>query len=291
MNNVEIARALGIDEASVRRGLKAVAYNPHHMPLELLEDVAQRMDKPLEHDVAKQGGIAVTADWHHPVTDYALVNQLIDHAAELDVKNLLVAGDWWNMDALSVFDNKDELAKFGYEMELSLMAMEKVGSLFDTIYFTWGNHDNRFVKLMQYELDFKRSMRLLFGELAPSIVDKIQFSNLDYMVIHTPQGDYRVSHPKSYSSVPLANPRRQASKYLMHALSGHTHHFALGYDVSGRFIAAELGGLHRKDATKYLQRTTNYPNWNQGYGLIDSLGHLHLEGEGLSFSSLAKRAA
>jgi len=279
-----------VDEASVRRGLRAVNYNPHHMPLEILEDLAAGLDKPLEHDVAKLGGVVVTADWHHPVTDYALVNQLIDHAQQHKVKNLVVAGDWWNMDALSVFDNKHEAANFGLELELSTRAMEKVAGVFDRIYFTWGNHDNRFIKLLQYELDFKRSMRLLFGEIAPAIVDKVVFSNLDYMIIHTPAGDYRVSHPKSYSSVPLANPRRQASKFLMHALSGHTHHFAFGYDVSGQFIAAELGGLHRKDATKYLQRTTNYPNWNQGYALIDKLGHLRMEGEGVSFSALAAAA-
>lgn len=287
--NVEIARSLGVDEASVRRGLKAVGYNPNHMPLELLEDFAATLDRPLEHDTAKHGGIVVTADWHIPLTDYALVNQLFDHAESIGAKNLLVAGDWWNMDALSVYDNKHDAAGFPIELRYGTAAMEKAAGLFERVYFTWGNHDNRFSKLLQYELDFKQSMELLFGSVAPALMSKIVFSNLDYMVIHTPAGDYRVSHPKSYSSIPLANPRRQASKYLMHALSGHTHHFAFGYDVSGHYIAAELGGLHRKDATKYLQRTTNYPVWNQGYALIDSQGHLHMEGEGLSFSSLVPR--
>lgn len=291
LSNVEIAKSLGVNEASVRRGLAAVHYNPHHMPLELMEDMSLLLDKPLSHDVAALGGVVVTADWHHPLTDYALVNQLVDHASEIGAKYLIVAGDWWNLDAMSVFDAKQDTANLKRELSYSTAAMEKVASLFEKVYFTWGNHDNRFVKLLQYKLDFSKSMRLLFAELAPEIVDKIVFSNLDYMNILTPNGQYRVSHPKSYSRVPLYNPRNQASKFHMHALSGHTHHFALGFDMSGNYYAAELGGLHKKDTVEYLQRTTNYPVWNQGYAIVDKLGHLHMEGEGLSYSALARKVA
>lgn len=273
----------------MRRGLKAAGYNPRHLPVGLLED-AFLLDKPLVHTVGK-GGVVVTADWHHPLTDYALVNQVIDHAEAVGAKNLIVAGDWWHMDALSSFESKQDGADLLTEMKYSGAAMERVGEYFDRVYFTWGNHDNRFVKILGYALEFKRAMEMLFRDVAPGVVEKIVFSNLDFMVIDTPNGPYRVSHPKSYSSVPLANPRRQASKYLMHALSGHTHHFAFGYDVSGQHIAAELGGLHRKDATQYLQRTTNYPTWNQGYAIVDSQGFLHMEGEGISFSALARRIA
>lgn len=291
MNNTEIARALSVDEASVRRGLKAVNYNPHHMPLELLEDFAAELDRPLRHDTAKQGGIVVTADWHHPLTDYTLVNQLIDHADDIGARNLVIAGDWWNLDALSAFESKQESAGLVAELKLGNTAMEKVAGFFDRVYFTWGNHDHRLVRVLQYSLEFKAAMRLLFADTAPAFLEKVTFSNLDHMIIETPSGPYRVSHPKSYSSTPLANPRRQASKFLMHSLSGHTHHFAVGYDVSGKYIAAELGGLHRKDAVHYLQRTTNYPTWNQGYGILDSQGFLHMEGEGLSFSDLRRKAA
>ncbi len=291
LSNRQIADSLGVDEASVRRGLRAVNYNPHHMPLDTLEDFAASLDRPLEHDTAVDGPIIVTADWHHPLTDYALVNQLIDQAEEIGARNLLVAGDWWNLDSVSDYDNKHKEAGLATELRYGTATMEKLTEVFDRIYFTWGNHDNRFTKLLRYELDFVRTMRLLFGDIAGVVVDRVEFSNLDHMVIHTPSGPYRVSHPAQYSAVPLSNPRRQASKYLMHALSGHTHHFAFGYDVSGKYIAAELGGLHRKDATKYLQRTTNFPHWNQGYAILDREGHLRMEGEGVSFSALAHRDA
>ena len=289
-NNTEIAERFGVSEASVRRGLKAANFNPNKLPLSLMEDFAAELDTPLVHEVTRSG-IVVTADWHHPLTDYALVNQLLDHASDIGARHLVVAGDWWHMDALSSFESKQDNANLKTELKYSGAAMQRVGEFFDQIYFTWGNHDNRFVKVLQYALSFKHAMRMLFEEVAPDVVKKITFSNLDYMIIETPNGPYRVSHPKSYSAVPLANPRRQASKFLMHALSGHTHHFALGYDVSGQYIAAELGGLHRKEATQYLQRTTNYPNWNQGYAIIDSQGNLHMEGEGVSFGALARRAA
>lgn len=276
-----------MDEASVRRGLrkaeKAGLYSPHHLPAEMLGDFAQ-LDKPMRHSIERDGGIALTADWHHPLTNYELVNRFLDQSDRLGVRNLAVVGDWFMMDSLSSFDSKQASAKFARELEFSNKTMEKIGGLFDRIYFTYGNHDARFHKALAYRLHFKESMRLLFADLAPAVVDKIQFTNLDHMVVETPGDgpDWYLAHPKGYSSAPLTGARKLASKYLMHVATGHSHHTAIGFDVSGRFTVAELGGFFDADKTEYLQRSTTFPNWQNGWGFLDSNGRLSMEAPGWS---------
>jgi len=276
LSNREIARRLGVDEASVRRGLDT---NERYVPAEMVADRVQ-LDVPIRHSVEEQGGIAVTADWHHPLSRYDLVNEFLDHAAELEIRSLAVVGDWFNMDSLSAFDNKQDAANLVRELEYSSATMERVGALFDRIYFTWGNHDARFHKVLGYKVQFKKAMRMLFEDVAPNVIDKITFTNLDHMWVATPRGPWYLAHPKTYSSVPLTNGRRLASKMLANVITGHSHHTAVGHDVSGKFVVAEIGGFFDRDQTAYLQRSTTYPNWQNGYGVIDADGRLHLRGEG-----------
>ena len=44
----------------------------------------------------------------------------------------------------------------------------------------------------------------------------------------------------------------------------------------------EIGGFFDSEKTQYLQRTTTYPKWQNGYGFIDTDGYLALEGQGWS---------
>jgi hypothetical protein len=111
---------------------------------------------------------------------------------------------------------------------------------------------------------------------------KIEFTNLDHVYIDTPNGPYRVNHPKQYSATPLTQARKMAGKYLCHILNGHSHHSAIGYDLSGKFVCGELGGFIDPDKTQYLQRTTSYSEWQPGYGFIDSEGYFILESAGWS---------
>ena len=129
---------------------------------------------------------------------------------------------------------------------------------------------------------FVTSMKMMFEGLDPEKLKRIQFSNLDHFIVDTPRGPYYVAHPKAYSSVPMTNARRMASKHLSHVITGHSHHTALGHDVSGTFTVAEIGGFFDKNKTAYLQRSTAFPNWQNGYGFIDREGYLYIEGQGWS---------
>lgn len=280
----EIGDQLGVSEASVRRGLHAAQHRPYLIPSYAREQLDAILEEPIRFNVVKQGAGAVTADWHHPLADYDLINSFLDHAVSIGATDwLVVAGDWFNIDALSAFDFKDD-RNAGLERELygSTIAMERVLQVFDKVYLSWGNHDARVHKALGYKVSFSRAMRMMFADLDNSLMKRITLSNLDHLHIDTPNGLYTVCHPKNYNSAPLTTARKLASKLLTHVLTGHSHHTAIGHDPSGKFVCGELGGFFDASKTAYLQRTTTFPNWQNGYAFIDKMGCLSVEGQGWS---------
>jgi predicted phosphodiesterase len=278
------ADELGISEASVRRGLAKPEARPYLIPGYAMRKLDAAMESPLQIDVAKAGAGAVTADWHHPLCNYELVNEFLMHAEDTGATNwLVVAGDWFNIDALSAFDFKDERnANLSREMYGSNETMSRVLQVFDRVYLSWGNHDARVHKSLGYKVSFARAMRMMFADLDSDLMDKIILSNLDHQYIDTPNGRYTVCHPKTYNQAPLTTARKLASKLHTNVITGHSHHTAIGHDPSGRYVCAEIGGFFDARKTAYLQRTTTFPNWQNGYGFIDSDGLLTIEGQGWS---------
>jgi len=278
------ARELGISEASVRRGLAKPEARPYLIPGYAMRKLDAAMESPLVIDVSKLGAGAVTADWHHPLCNYELVNEFLMHAEDIGATNwLVVAGDWFNIDALSAFDFKDERnANLNREMYGSNETMSRVLQVFDRVYLSWGNHDARVHKSLGYKVSFARAMRMMFADLDAELMDKISLSNLDHQFIDTPNGRYTVCHPKTYNNAPLTTARKLAGKELTHIITGHSHHTAIGHDPSGRFVCAEIGGFFDARKTAYLQRTTTFPKWQNGYGFIDRDGLLTVEGQGWS---------
>lgn len=284
MTNYEIARELGdVDEASVRRGLSKVGYKPYLLPTAFQKRLAVSLEKPILLDARDGNGGAISSDFHLPLTNWGLVNEFIDHARDIKAtKWLVIAGDFFNIDSLSQFDFKQESSSLGRERYAGNEVMAKLLETFGHVYFSWGNHDARVHKALGYQVPFEEAMKMMLNELSAEQMAKITFSNLDHIIVQSDQGPYRINHPKSYSSAPLTQARKMASKYLCHIVNAHSHHTAISHDVSGQFVCAELGGFFQQDKTMYLQRTTSFAEWQPGYGFIDNDGYLVIEGAGWS---------
>jgi hypothetical protein len=52
-------------------------------------------------------------------------------------------------------------------------------------------------------------------------------------------------------------------------ITAHSHHCSIGPGLDGSSVAIEAGGLHDKSKTAYLQRSTTFPHWSQGYVFVD----------------------
>lgn len=283
MTNYAIAKELGVDEASVRRGLAKVGYKPYLLPSAFQRRLAVSLEKPITIDVSVDGGGAITSDFHIPLTNWPLVNSFIEHAREVGAtKWCAVAGDFFNIDSLSQFDFKQEDSSLAAEQYGGTAVMKALLETFDRILFSWGNHDARVHKALGYKIPFAEAMQMMLFKLDEDEMSRITFSNVDYILVKSPTGTFRVAHPKDYSATPLTNARKLASKYLQHIVTGHSHHTAIGSDPSGEFVIAELGGFHDDTKTQYLQRTTGHARWQNGYGFITEEGRLIIEAKNWS---------
>jgi hypothetical protein len=224
-----------------------------------------RFEFGLEKPLMLRGDWAVTADWHVPLYDAKLVNEFLDEAA--DYNNLLIAGDYLNGDSLSQYYPKQKSAGIEKEISEARNLMEILAANFKQIVFLKGNHDYRYVKSAEYRQDFVSAMQEVFAGINLN-GSRLKFTNLDHVYINSNGEKYFVAHPTSYSKNPLVNPNNIATVQKCHVLTAHTHHCAMGWDTSGEYIIGELGGFFNIDQTEYLQDTTTYPNWCNGYWFI-----------------------
>jgi hypothetical protein len=252
------------------------------------------LDKPI---VLKDTNAMVTADWHIPVFDPFLTNQMILEAQARNIKTLVIAGDYFNFDALSQYDPKQETAGLDRELAEGLAVMRVLDRTFDRIIYVWGNHDVRMHRALGYKTQFKSAMQMTFGALGLELLSKIEFTNLDHIWLvlgepdfeeedengqarelydrYRPEKRWYICHPQAYSSIPLSGARRLVSKHNANVVTAHSHHCAIGFGPDGVLQAVEAGGLFDRKKTAYLKRSTTFPTWQQGYGFLLG-GRFHL---------------
>lgn len=283
LSNYDIADLLAVDEATVRRALKRINYESYLLPTELEERFLFHADQPL---LLTDEDAMVTADWHIPVYNPWLVNDMVETARNNNIKYLLIGGDFFNFDALSAYDPKQEEAGLEREVEEAKLVMRTLLETFTEIFFIWGNHDARMHRALGYKTKFSTAMRWLFGDLGTQANAKLRISNLDHLYVRFTDAqpekkDWRICHPQNYSRVPLTTPRVLAAKHNCNVICAHAHHAAIGYATDGIRVVAEAGGLFNQHKTTYLQRSTTFPVWTPGFGWFKD-GHFRMKTPGWS---------
>lgn len=262
-----LAAKLGISIGTLR---KAVARHELYIPA--------RVPQPAKYDysitesmgeLTCTGDALVTADWHLPLCDYALVERAVNDAAQRGIKNLVIAGDWLNLDSLSRYENKQQDAGFEIELIHANELMEWLLTIFENIYISKGNHSERLMRTLGFKAKFKQAMRMVLYGVDKQDAERIHLTGRDYVLVDAPGLDrVRVAHTRQYSKVPLVVPGRLADRHRTDFIGGHRHHHAMGWSPSGYKIG-EAGGLFNKNKTEYLiQWTDDFPEWQAGYFLL-----------------------
>lgn len=240
----------------------------------VVERLKLQIDDPIRLPLDKS--YAITADWHIPLYDPDYVNTFIQDARNRGIRSLIVAGDYFNFDALSRFDPKQEGAGLGAELAEAEEVMRVLLESFDDIVYLWGNHDSRLHRALGFTIQFREAMKLVFGALGAEALNRITFTNLDHVWI----GDkWYVCHPANYTRIPLSTARALSTKYECSVITAHSHHCAVGYGINGTNVVAEIGGLFDRHKTGYLQRSTTFPTWAQGYAFLEG-GRLCVQSPG-----------
>lgn len=270
-SNVLMGDYYGVSEATIRRwkdkyeDQRRCSPNiatPYFDPKDISVDVSKAIASA-KLNVSTQA-IMVTADYHCPLYNPKVVVDMIEDAEWNGVNRLVIAGDFWNMDALSRFEPKQDTANLEAELDSGLALMKELCSRFEYIDFLKGNHDERVVKTLGYKMRFSKAMEILFGGVDTKGCN-LTFSDLDYAVYNINGHQWRICHPQAYTQVPLSKGRILADKYGTNVITAHSHHFAKGWSRDGKKIVAELGGMFDASRTDYLQSSTTYPEWQNGY--------------------------
>lgn len=236
-------------------------------------DLNIQLDTPIHLDL--DDGIMIAPDWHIPLYDRVWVNRMLDTAHRNRITRLAIPGDLFNFDSLSFYDPKQITAGLQLELSEGRKICTMLDQVFDEIIFTFGNHDSRLAKTLGHKIGFMDSMKMVLPNMK-----NFHFSNLDHFWIDTPTPWY-VCHPKSYSSVPLTSALRLSDKHNANVITAHSHHLAMGFAKDGKRKVIESGGLFNSASTAYLQASTTFPTWSNGFVYITEDGTANVIGDGL----------
>jgi hypothetical protein len=203
----------------------------------------------------------ISCDQHSPYHSELWMNRLLMIAEKFKVRKHIIAGDFYDMHAVSIFLSEDP-KNLDDEVKQTDPAFRMI-DYFDKNYFIQGNHERRIGSMTEGALR-ARHMYKIFG--MDRYDKKIVYSIYDRIAI---EDKYLIMHPKSYSQISTAVSKRMAEKYHMHILNAHGHFAGLTTDRSGKYLCVDLGGLFDNDKIEYTSlKTTTHPLWNNGFGMI-----------------------
>ena len=275
LTRVDESKAKGTSLEDLAREL-GITYNSLHSRLYRIRKKVQ--SRPELFNVQLGSAPVLSGDWmivgdvHVPTTDYELA-ALVGLVAKRHLKkprNLLIAGDFWNMDAFSNYTALVPLPTWAEEMKAGEQLLTEWLEEFDRIILLEGNHERRLVKLTG-------------GEVWPEMLYRdphIEFSRYPYAIIQSNTGEWRVTHPKQYSKQPMNLASYLALKFRQNIISFHEHHFGLTYDEFGRHIIINGGGLFDPKKVAYVQLDdSKTPAMVPGFVMLKG-GYPYLFGKG-----------
>jgi len=214
------------------------------------------------------GDWAIAGDLHSPCTDWGLASQVGGAAREHGIDRLLIAGDAFEHSVYGQYAALVPPAAAGEDSIGVRYMIDVWRETFKEIRFISGNHDARLMKLLNGTLPAD-TVEALFMALLGNPAN-VHYSLYGYAIIDTPQGEWRITHPQNYSRNALAVARKLAHKYHQHILSFHEHHYADGFDDSGRFRIANVGCLADPEKLAWVSMfdSASTPVMNQGYALL-----------------------
>lgn len=216
----------------------------------------------------------VVGDVQLPTTDYdfATLPAVIAKKHLRKPRRLIIAGDFWNMDAWSSYPAVIPQPSWVDERESARNLLTLYAQVFDEMWMLCGNHERRI-------LENANGLEITDVLTASLPSGKIKATPLDRCAVQTSQGKYTIVHGDNYSKKALNNADELAQKYQSHIISHHEHHAAFGMDKHDRYFIVNNGGLFDQNKMAYVQLKTNTcANMSQGFTLIKG-GYPYLFGK------------
>jgi hypothetical protein len=247
----EIARITGLT-----KGVVQAVIEKRHYPKEFQ---VINLGSPIE----VIGDAMIVGDVHVPATDWDFACLVARVAEHRQVGQLIIAGDFFNMDWYSRFPHISNVPTWAMERDAGKRLLDDWLITFDRIYILMGNHE----RLIQKANAGAFEGADIFSTLTTS--SKVTVSNFGYCSLTSGGQTWRVSHGREYSINPLTVGNELAQKNQCNVISHHQHHLGVTMDRYNRYVVVDNGSLVDPVKLAYVIMDENKkPNMKNGFTCI-----------------------
>lgn len=258
-------RATGINRDSLQRYIRKHGLTPEDWTPDPADYGVRRYDTPL----VLQGDWVIASDFQVPFVSRKMVQLLCKIGQAWKIPNLLLAGDFLDLQHFSKFDPIDEPPDWETSKRLGVNLLRTLSDAFpgEKVWLL-GNHEIRITRLTKGKWTIQ--------ELASAFeAHDIRAVQAPLVQIETPRGIWDVVHPKSFSVIPSAVGKDLAHKSRHHIITAHGHAVAYRRDYSGESECVDLGCMCDPGTLAYVHLfPTRHPVMRQGFCLLDK-GHVY----------------
>lgn len=262
LSTKQIAERMGISEPGARgmksKGKRAAVGNviedtpPKRGLFTIINE--KRLDVPKIQlmPMVNANEMIVTGDWHVPTSNWQYLETMCEFGGRhmrKGSRRLALVGDLFNFDVLSSYDHVLPTVGVAHELNAAEAVLDYVMDVFDEVYFTMGNHDQRFTKLMAGTFGVERLSRLFVKH-----IESGRFKATDLRQMETVSGGihWRLTHQRNYSRNKGIVAAQLCLKYQTNVITHHQHHSSLGRDVYNRYTWVDNGMMADYEKMPYV---------------------------------------
>lgn len=203
---------------------------------------------------------ALTADWHIPYYSKMWLDRLLAVRKALNLNHLAIVGDLMDFKWLSKYPVKDRRGGLALDFEVALNLLDLLLEEFTDVWWVYGNHEDR----LQVTLRGHDILPSIFNHSASLHTGNLHLSAQRSMMLGT---NWQLEHPQAFSRDGCRVAKEICAQEQRNVATGHSHHFGFEYDVSGKFVGVDLGGMFAEEAQDYMYNNggTTFPKWVNGF--------------------------
>jgi len=239
----------------------------------IMKDYQQRIAPEQKLQETISGDCVITADYHVPFVSLKWVNRIVKIGEKEGIKQLLIAGDFFDFDRLSfwakVANAEDMTVPLEDELSLASMVLEELEGQYDKIYFVGGNHWSRLLKNITFSVSSNRLLGLVNRANDP------RYRLNEYFHWIMIDDKIRVTHPGKARKLDYTLARDLSYIHPDYwIVVAHRHRVNEGFTPDGR-PQLEIGWLGDTERMRYVQHVdSTYYRWINGFAVYSN-GKLH----------------
>lgn len=214
------------------------------------------------------GDWLVVTDPHIPFHCTKTLMSVVDSANMMNIEQLCVAGDLINADSISKFPKTGKSLSLYEEIVAAGRVVATLKTIFKKIVVIPGNHDQRMEKQLAASMSTPKGQQQLQNLASiPDCADPVSappndvalaffkhfFEDVDYLELPqmTINNHWYVQHPGTARKISPQLEREIAEQEHKSVIQGHDHLTGFGFEKSGKFVAASIGGCCDDEHFRY----------------------------------------